>query len=203
MIYAKLAEIQKELFVPKDQKNNFGGYSYRSCEDILKAVKPICEAKGCVLFITNDMECIGDRNYVKATARLVELETGEDIESVAHAREEAEKKGMDGSQITGSASSYARKYALAGLFCIDNEKDSDATNDHGKGSNKTSNKDDKASNKNDAPQEPKKASQKQIDYIKQIVNDIDGMLKYYKIDKIEDLTVAQASAIIAANGGNK
>lgn len=146
MIYSKLAEIQKELFVPKGQRNDFGKYNYRSCEDILQAAKPICEAKGCVLFITNDMENIGDRNYVKATATLVELETGEQLQSVAHAREEAEKKGMDGSQITGAASSYARKYALAGLFCIDNEKDSDATNDHGKSTRRSETPEEAAKN---------------------------------------------------------
>ena len=135
MIYTKLANIQNSFFVPKGQKNTFGNYSYRSCEDILKTVKPLCGENGCVLTINNDLECIGNRNYVKATAILIDLETGEKIESVAHAREEETKKGMDGSQITGAASSYARKYALAGLFCIDNEKDSDATNDHGKGKN--------------------------------------------------------------------
>lgn len=203
MIYAKLAEIQAELFVPKGNYNGFGNYNYRNCEDILQTVKPICKDKGCALFITNDLEMIGERYYVKAEVTLVELETGEQIKSVAHAREVDAQKGMDGSQITGAASSYARKYALAGLFCIDNERDADATNTNGKDAKKASNKDNKASNKNDAPQEPKKASQKQIDYIKQIVQDIDGMLKYYKIDKIEDLTVAQASAIIAAKGGNK
>lgn len=127
-IFQKLANIQDGLFVPKGQKNNFGNYNYRSCEDILKAVKPLCAENKCVLFITNDLDLVGDRVYVKATARLVDLEDGTSIESVAHAREELEKRGMDGSQITGSSSSYARKYALAGLFCIDNEKDSDATN---------------------------------------------------------------------------
>lgn len=131
MIYNKLSEIQKKLFVPKGQKNSFGNYNYRSCEDILQAVKPILADLGCVLFLTNDMECIGNRNYVKATARLVELDTGEQIESIAHAREDEVKKGMDGSQITGASSSYARKYALAGLFCIDNEKDAD-TNEYTK-----------------------------------------------------------------------
>ncbi len=198
MIYEKLMEIQKELFVPKGQTNNFGGYNYRSCEDILKAVKPICEAKGCVLMLNNKLIEVGGRNYVEADARLYELETGEVIISTAQAREEETKKGMDGSQITGAASSYARKYALAGLFCIDNEKDSDATNDHGK---------DKPQDKGvEAPKESnggKKASEKQINYIKQIVQDIDGMLRYYKLNKIEDLTVTQASAIIAAKGGNK
>lgn len=198
MIYEKLMEIQKELFVPKGQTNNFGGYNYRSCEDILKAVKPICEAKGCVLILNNELIEIGGRNYVQAEAKLLDVKGGEVITCKAQAREEETKKGMDGSQITGAASSYARKYALAGLFCIDNEKDSDATNDHGK---------DKPQDKGfEAPKESnggKKASEKQIAYIKEIVKDIDGMLKYYKIDKIEDLTMSQASAVIAAKGGNK
>lgn len=127
-IYSKLANIQKELFVPKGNRNDFGKYNYRSCEDILKAVKPLCEEQNCVLFITNNLVDIGNRIYVEAVVKLVDCETGEIIESIAHAREEESKKGMDGSQITGSSSSYARKYALAGLFSIDNEKDSDATN---------------------------------------------------------------------------
>ena len=121
-------KIQEGLFVPKGQKNNFGGYNYRSCEDILKNVKPICAENKCVLFISNDMVEIGGRVYVKATAKLIDTEDFSSCESVAHAREEETKKGCDPSQITGAASSYARKYALAGLFCIDNEKDSDATN---------------------------------------------------------------------------
>ena len=131
-IYEKLSKIQSELFVPKGQKNDFGKYNYRSCEDILKTVKPLCEKNKCVLTLHNEIYCVGDRNYVNACAELRDLETGEVVSTNAQAREEAEKKGMDGSQITGSASSYARKYALAGLFCIDNEKDSDATNTHGK-----------------------------------------------------------------------
>lgn len=139
-IYSKLANIQKDLFVPKGNRNDFGKYNYRSCEDILKTVKPLCEEQGCVLFITNDMQEIGGRNYVKAIVRLVDTETGEMVESTAHAREEETKKGMDQSQITGSSSSYARKYALAGLFSIDNEKDSDATCTHGKDEEKPFNK---------------------------------------------------------------
>lgn len=128
-IYQKLGAIQKELIAPKGQYNSFGKYSYRSCEDILKAIKPLCEAQNTVLYISNDLQQMGDRIYVKAVVKLVDLESGEMVESVAHAREEETKKGADGSQITGASSSYARKYALAGLFCIDNEKDSDATND--------------------------------------------------------------------------
>lgn len=131
-ILKKLSDIQAELFVPKGQKNNFGGYNYRSCEDILKAVKPLIEKKGCLLHMTNDLEHIGDFNYIKATVYITDVETGDFIASTAYAREEPVKKGMDGSQISGSSTSYARKYALAGLFCIDNEKDSDATNTHGK-----------------------------------------------------------------------
>lgn len=127
-VYQKLANIQRELFVPKGQENSFGHYNYRSCEDILKVLKPICDTQDCVVFITNDMEHHGDFNYVKAVVTLVDLESGENIQSTAYAREEDQKKGMDGSQISGASSSYARKYALAGMFCIDNEKDSDATN---------------------------------------------------------------------------
>ncbi len=127
-ILQKLADIQDRLFVPKSNVNDFGHYNYRSCEDILKAVKPICKELGCVLYITNDLVEIGNRNYVSTTVTLADIETGESVVSTAHAREEETKKGMDGSQITGASSSYARKYALAGLFCIDNEQDSDATN---------------------------------------------------------------------------
>lgn len=128
MIYDKLSKIQDKLFVPKAQDNDFGKYKYRSCEDILTKVKPLAKELGCVLTITNELINVGNKNYVEATVILRELETGEEIISKAQAREEDEKKGMDGSQITGASSSYARKYALAGLFCIDNERDSDATN---------------------------------------------------------------------------
>lgn len=131
-IYSKLSKIQAELFVPKGQKNDFGKYNYRSCEDILKKVKPLCEAQKCVLLLDSITVPTGEFNYVVATAKLIDLDTGDEISSTASAREDKEKKGMDSSQISGSCLSYARKYALAGLFCIDNEKDSDATNTHGK-----------------------------------------------------------------------
>ena len=129
-IYEKLSNIQDELFVPKGNRNDFGKYNYRSCEDILKTVKPLCKAQKCVLYITNSLKSSGERVYIEAEAHLKDLESDEEIICTAQAREEESKKGMDGSQITGSSSSYARKYALAGLFCIDNEKDSDATNHH-------------------------------------------------------------------------
>ena len=124
----KLLKIQQELKAPKNQFNAFGKYKYRSAEDILEAVKPVLLECGCVLTLSDDLVNIGDRYYVKATAT---LSNGEVIDQVtAFAREEESKKGMDGSQITGTASSYARKYALNGLFLIDDTKDSDATNDH-------------------------------------------------------------------------
>lgn len=129
----KLAAVQAELKAPKGQFNSFGKYRYRSCEDILEAVKPILKAHGLALVLKDDVRQIGERYYVTATAAVIDPETGERVEATASAREEAEKKGMDASQITGAASSYARKYALNGLFAIDDTKDADATNDHGKG----------------------------------------------------------------------
>ena len=118
----KLAAIQSRLHAPKNQKNTFGGYNYRSCEDILEAVKPLLD--GLVLTITDEVTAVGGRIYVKATARLTD---GQDaMTATAFAREAESRKGMDESQITGSTSSYARKYALNGLFLIDDNKDADS-----------------------------------------------------------------------------
>jgi hypothetical protein len=126
----KLIAIQSNLKAPKSQFNNFGGYAYRSVDDILEAVKPLLKDNGCTLVISDEITTVGGRVYVAATAVLSD---GKDSISVkAFAREEEVKKGMDGAQITGAASSYARKYALNGLFCIDDTKDPDATNKHGK-----------------------------------------------------------------------
>jgi hypothetical protein len=128
---SKLLAIQAELKAPKNQKNTFGNYKYRSQEDILEAVKPLLKKHGLVLTIADEIVNLGNRFYVKATAML--SEAGNALACVsAYAREEETKKGMDAAQITGSASSYARKYALNGLFLIDDTKDSDATNTHGR-----------------------------------------------------------------------
>ena len=124
----KLSAIQTALNAPKNQLNKFGGYNYRSCEDICMAVKPLLH--GLSLTLTDTMELIGERYYVKAVASITDGK--ETISTVAYAREAKEKKGMDESQITGATSSYARKYALNGLLLIDDNKDADATNDHGK-----------------------------------------------------------------------
>ncbi len=122
-----LAQIQSELKAPKGQRNNFGKYNYRSCEDILEAVKPLLTERGLVILITDDIVQIGERYYVRATATIYDSE-GSFISNSALAREELKRTGMDASQITGATSSYARKYALNGLFAIDDTKDADATN---------------------------------------------------------------------------
>ena len=134
-VYAKLMAVQTELKAPKGQYNSFGKYKYRSCEDILEAVKPLLAKHKAVLTICDDLDKIGDRYYIRATAIFTDIETGEQVSTLAYAREEENKKGMDGSQVTGASSSYARKYALNGLFCIDDTKDSDSTNTHGKDEN--------------------------------------------------------------------
>lgn len=124
-VYEKLSSIQEELKAPKNAYNSFGKYNYRSCEDILEGLKPVLKKYKATLFISDSLELIGDRYYVKAAVRLVDIETGETVENTAYAREELDKKGMDWSQITGATSSYARKYALNGMFLIDDTKDAD------------------------------------------------------------------------------
>lgn len=128
----RLIEIQQELKAPKNQKNSFGGYNYRSCEDILEAVKPLLKKQGLALVIKDDILAIDGRFYIKATASLFDENKDKIAETTALAREEETQKGMSASQLTGSTSSYARKYALNGLFAIDDNKDADAINTHGK-----------------------------------------------------------------------
>ena len=123
----ELLQIQSELKAPKGQFNDYGKYKYRSCEDILEAVKPILKKCNCTLLLSDSLVYVGERYYIKATATLVNAE-GKSVSTEAYAREEETKKGMDASQITGASSSYARKYALNGLLCIDDNKDSDTTN---------------------------------------------------------------------------
>lgn len=123
----ELITIQSELKAPKSQFNRFGGYKYRKAEDILEAVKPLLAKEKCTLVLTDDIVSVGNRIYVKSLATL-KNNSGETEMSVGYAREEETKKGMDGSQITGASSSYARKSALNGLFAIDDNADSDTTN---------------------------------------------------------------------------
>lgn len=124
-IYEKLAKVQGELKAPKNQYNSFGNYAYRSAEDILSAAKPLCIANGLLLTVSDTIIEVGGRIYVQAAAKVTDIESGESINTAAMAREPNDKKGMDASQITGATSSYARKYALNGLFAIDDTKDAD------------------------------------------------------------------------------
>ena len=128
----ELVSIQQELKAPKGQYNSFGKYHYRSCEDILEAVKPLLGKHNCILNISDQIEMVGDRFYVKATATIINSE-GKSVTTTAFAREQESKAGMDMSQLTGSTSSYARKYALNGLFCIDDTKDADTMDNTSEG----------------------------------------------------------------------
>ena len=173
----KLLKIQVELKAPKNQKNTFGNYTYRSCEDILEAVKPILDKYKTTLTIEDNIEVFGDRLFIKSIACLQDVESESVITNQAFA-ELGDHKGMSSEQCTGTASSYCRKYCLNGLFLIDDTKDPD-TDEFTKQTGVD------------------KASEKQIQLIETLVSDIDSLLKYYKIEKLEDLTKKQASEIIA------
>ena len=160
----KLLYIQQNLKAPKGQMNKFGGYKYRSCEDIFEAVKPLLKEQELTLQTTDELVQIGERYYIKATALLTD--GTETIENTAYAREEETKKGMDGSQITGASSSYARKYALNGLFLIDDVKDSDSTN---------------TSSKDDRPEQDLELVAKFQKLLTQTNTEREKLYKYYKV----------------------
>ena len=180
----KLLNIQQELKAPKNQKNNFGGYNYRSCEDILEAVKPLLAKEKCILTLNDELLQIGERYYIKATATILDTENGSVLSNTAYAREEENKKGMDQSQITGTASSYARKYALNGLFLIDDTKDAD-TDEFQK------------------QQEEKKATPKQIDLLEGACTDeeIEAIFEKYNIKDLSELSMEIASKLISRKLG--
>lgn len=181
-INIKLMNIQQELKAPKEQYNSFGKYAYRSCEDILEAVKPLLKKEKVALTISDELQYIGNRYYIKATATLIDTESEAIISNSAYAREEETKKGMDGSQITGASSSYARKYALNGLFGIDDNKDSDTTNIQSK-----------------EEKEDKKASPKQIELIQKYYQgeNLTKLLEVNNLDKLEDMSINKASEILS------
>ena len=181
-INIKLMNIQQELKAPKGQYNDFGKYAYRSCEDILEAVKPLLKKEKVVLTISDELQYIGNRYYIKATATLIDTESEAIISNSAYAREEETKKGMDGSQITGASSSYARKYALNGLFGIDDNKDSDTTNIQSK-----------------EEKEDKKASPKQIELIQKYYQgeNLTKLLEVNNLENLEDMSINKASEILS------
>lgn len=190
--WEKVGAIQTELKAPKGQRNNFGNYNYRSCEDIFEAVKPLLAKYGLILTCGDEIVEIGGRVYVKATAILKDGVGGE-IRNVAFAREEENVKGQSQSQVTGASSSYARKYALNGLFLIDDTRDADVTNTHGKEVPEVK-KEEKKEEKSG------KISERQIELIKKLVSDDkwQAMLEWAGVEKIEDMSMQKASELIAS-----
>ena len=187
-IYEKLMNIQQELKAPKGQYNSFGKYKYRSCEDILESVKPLLEKYKVTIILSDKLEQIGERYYIRAKAILIDTESNNSIENTAYAREEETKKGMDGSQITGTSSSYARKYALNGLLLIDDTKDAD-TDEFAKENNKGKTKEE--------PKE-KKITPSQLKVLSKLYtgDNLVKLLELNKIDKLEDMSMEKANEII-------
>lgn len=205
-ICEKLMHIQNELKAPKNQFNSFGKYHYRSCEDILEGLKPLLDKYKVILIIADEIVQIGERYYVKSIATLQDTESKDFIHTAAYAREDEKKTGMDLSQLTGSTSSYARKYALNGLFAIDDTKDSDATNDHDKEDKKRPNKkptDKKEDEDKKALDDNSIATEKQLNYLYKLVkekNYTDGIKSYikqaYDKENSTELTKKEASELI-------
>lgn len=196
-IYEKLLQVQKALKAPKSQYNIFGKYYYRNCEDIQEAAKPLLDEVKAALVVGDELVMIGDRYYIKATARFVDCESTEVVENTAYAREELDKKGMDASQVTGSTSSYARKYALNGLFCIDDVKDADSQDNTGKKTGKSPAKSGKPSN-GAIEGGTEKVTKPMIESVKALVNKhsnkgakMEKILSMYKIQDISDMSIMQ------------
>ena len=187
MILEKLQKVQNEIKAPKNLYNSFGKYKYRNVEGILESFKPYGKKYGLALTISDEIVQIGERIYVKAIASLHDIETSESIQNTAFARESIEKKGMDDSQITGTASSYARKYALNGLFLLDDTKDADTDEYHNQVSQGEEQKIEEISNMKIAPLK--------VDVLKKrcAADDVplDRILKLYKLKSIEDMTEKQ------------
>ena len=175
----KLLHIQTELKAPKNQRNTFGNYNYRSAEDILEALKLLLLKHKVTITIDDGMVNLQNRFYIKSTVVLRDTESSETISTNAFAREEETKKGMDGSQITGSTSSYARKNALNGMFAIDDTKDADGLNKHDK--------------------EEEKATATQVKFLKDIYKgeNLTKLLQANKLAVIEDISAKKASELIS------
>ena len=196
-IHEKMMKIQTTLKAPKNLFNSFGNYKYRNAEGILEAVKPLLAENKLSMYISDDVQAVNDRVYVKATVSIFDIETGESVMATASAREALNKKGMDDSQITGTASSYARKYALNGIFLLDDTKDAD-TDENQKERTARSNKQEQEKNK-------EKLDQMKISLVKQKTLldlcedekfDINKILKSYKHESIKDITEGQYKYIV-------
>lgn len=195
-IYEKLSAIQVKLNAPKKQYNSYGRYNYRSCEDILEGLKPHLEETKTAVTVNDEIVLIGERYYVKATATLHDCESDKSVSNTAYAREELTKKGMDASQITGSTSSYARKYALNGLFCIDDVKDADTRDNRQKEAEEQAKAESEAKDIENSVIDDLKARALKARCVAEQVPEA-TILKLYKVDAIEKLTMRQFANIHA------
>jgi len=186
-IIEKLSVIQQELIAPKNQYNSFGKYNYRSCEDILEGLKPFLSKLKVAVTVSDEIVEISGRFYVKATATIHDCEGEGCIKNVAYARESDDKKGMDASQVTGATSSYARKYALNGLFCIDDVKDADTRDNRQQDA-----KEQKQAEEDQKQIENMKIADVKVKALQQRCEkegvDVGKILKLYKVDSLADLT---------------
>ena len=204
-IYEKLSHIQNEIKVPKNLYNKFGNYYYRNAETIFDTVKPVCMKHRTTLVVSDEIVNVDGRFYVKGIATLCDWDSDKEVMNVAYAREEEAKKGMDASQVTGSCSSYARKYALNGLFNLDDNKDSDSPEQREEMEARA-----KANVKNVENKKEKAevlATESQLKMIHELGNEerIEGLKKHYKVNELSELTIDQASQAIKIlkAGGNK
>jgi len=186
-----LSKIQTKLIAPKNQRNNFGNYSYRSCEDILEALKPLLNEYQASIVFNDTPVIIGDRYYIESTATLIDS-AGKQIQAKAFAREPDIKKGMDVAQVTGSSSSYARKYALNGLFAIDDTKDPDTTNRHQKDQKNT---------------ETKTITPNQLKKVFAVLGETKSseteVKKFFSLESMKDMTQTQFNEFLQITGAQK
>lgn len=203
-MYKKLMMIQQELKCGKSQFNKFGNFSYRSCEDILEAVKPLLEKYGVAMVITDEIVTVESRVYVKATVILFDTESDKRIANTAFAREPKEKTKMDEPQITGTASSYARKYALNGLFLIDDTKDADS-NEYQSQTRAAPPPKQQVQPPNQPPNQPSTPQQHRViaDLITQTNSSLPALLQYYHVQAIEQLSAQAADHAIKSLRGKQ
>lgn len=204
-VYEKLSHIQNEINVPKNLYNKFGNYYYRNAETIFDTAKPVCMKYRTTLVVSDEVVNVDGRFYIKGIATLCDWDSDKEVTNVAYAREEEAKKGMDASQVTGSCSSYARKYALNGLFNLDDNKDSDSPEQREEIDARA-----KATAKNAESKKEKAevmATESQLKMIHELGNEerIEGLKKHYKVNELSELTIDQASQAIKIlkAGGNK
>lgn len=198
-IYEKLSHIQNEIKVPKNLYNKFGNYYYRNAETIFDTVKPVCMKHRTTLVVSDEIVNVDGRFYVKGIATLCDWDSDKEVMNVAYAREEESKKGMDASQVTGSCSSYARKYALNGLFNLDDNKDADAPEQKEESEARAK------ANANKKAKAEVMATESQLKMINELGNEerIEGLKKYYKVNELSELTIDQASEAIKILKGKK